>query len=162
MEITVFVGCSIIANVKMSHLNTLHDLQPSSAVLDLSCSGSFVRHVILVVFVYEIILAIYRVKFHPLAKYPGPLLAQLTVLYPLYHAIVGDRHPTFWRLHKRYGSIVRCGPNQLSFNTATGLKDIYGPKANVQKSEWYTFFRPLKGAVSVWTCIDKVIHSRKR
>lgn len=111
---------------------------------------------------YIFLLAAYRLTFHPLAKYPGPWLAKLTELYPLYHSIVGDRHLTFWRLHEKHGDFVRYGPNQLSINTDTGLKSIYGFKANVQKSSWYSVFPPVKGAFSVWTCIDKVVHARKR
>ena len=113
-------------------------------------------------FSFFLLLAIYRLTLHPLAKYPGPLLAKITELYPLYRSIIGDRHVTFWRLHKQYGNIVRYGPNQLSVNTATGLKSIYGFKANVQKSSWYSVFPPKEGAWSVWTCIDKAIHARKR
>lgn len=111
---------------------------------------------------YMVFLVIYRLKFHPLAKFPGPWLAKVTELYPLYHAVIGDRHITFWKLHKKHGDIVRYGPNQLSIDTSTGLKEIYGHKANVKKSDWYSVFPPVKGAWSVWTCIDKAIHARKR
>ncbi|KAL2255764.1 hypothetical protein VTK26DRAFT_2742 [Humicola hyalothermophila] len=31
-----------------------------------------------------------------------------------------------WRCHQKYGDYVRYGPNKLMFNTAEGLKDIYG------------------------------------
>lgn len=30
------------------------------------------------------------------------------------------------RLHDKYGPVVRTGPNQLSYSTATSWKDIYG------------------------------------
>ncbi|KIW07451.1 uncharacterized protein PV09_02290, partial [Verruconis gallopava] len=33
--------------------------------------------------VYWITLAIYRLWFHPLAKYPGPFLARITPVYAL-------------------------------------------------------------------------------
>lgn len=118
--------------------------------------------VLIFVLSYVVGLVIYRLKFHPLAKYPGPWLAKVTELYPLYHSIIGDRHITFWRLHKKHGDIVRYGPNQISVNTSTGLKEIYGHKANVKKSDWYSVFPPVEGAYSVWTCIDKAIHARKR
>ena len=118
--------------------------------------------VALILFSYALIVFVYRLTLHPLAKYPGPWLAKVTEFYPLYHSIIGDRHTTFWRLHKQHGDIVRYGLNQLSINTATGLKSIYGFKANVQKSSWYSVFPPAKGAWSVWTCINKAIHARKR
>ena len=111
---------------------------------------------------YVVLLTMDRITLHPLAKFPGPFLAKVTELYPLYRSIVGDRHLTFWRLHEKHGDFVRYGPNQISVNTATGLKTIYGSKANVQKSSWYRVFPPVKGAWSVGTCIDKVVHARKR
>ena len=98
--------------------------------------GSLLAHVdpvpaLCAVFVsYVVSLVTYRITLHPLAKFPGPLLAKVTELYPLYR----NRHPTFWRLHEKHGDFVRYGPNQISVNTATRLKTIYGFKANVQKS----------------------------
>lgn len=47
----------------------------------------------------------YRIFFHPLAKYPGPLIAKVTDAYQLYYAWRGDRHLQFWRLHQKYGKI---------------------------------------------------------
>lgn len=46
---------------------------------------------------------IYRVYFHPLAKYPGPFFARITDWYNMYHCLVGDRHLEFYRIHKEYG-----------------------------------------------------------
>ena len=80
---------------------------------------------------YVVLLVTYGITLHPLAKFPGPLLAKVTELYPLYRSIVGDRHLTIWRLHEKHGDFVRYGPNQISVDTATGLKAIYGFKAKV-------------------------------
>ncbi|KAB5542502.1 cytochrome P450-like protein [Coniochaeta sp. 2T2.1] len=109
---------------------------------------------------YTTCLAIYRIYFHPLSKYPGPLLAKLTDGYMLYHAWRGDRHLEFWRLHQRYGRAVRFGPNALSVNSATALKDIYGFKANVRKSEFYDAF--VHPAPNTHNVRDKEAHARKR
>lgn len=48
---------------------------------------------------------VYRIFFHPLAKYPGPFLAKITDGYQLYHAWKGDRHIDFWRMHQKYGTV---------------------------------------------------------
>lgn len=112
--------------------------------------------------VYTAGLAIYRVYFHPLAKYPGPLLAKLTDLYSTDHAWKGDRHLEFWRCHEQYGPVVRFGPNSLSFNTTSALKEIYGFKANVRKSDFYSAFPSTKDAYSTHSSIDRTQHARKR
>ncbi|WYZ36344.1 hypothetical protein EsH8_XII_000094 [Colletotrichum jinshuiense] len=48
-------------------------------------------------------IVIYRIFFHPLARYPGPLIAKVTDGYQLYHAWKGDRHLDFNKLHGQYG-----------------------------------------------------------
>jgi hypothetical protein len=53
--------------------------------------------------VYISLVILYRLTFHPLAKYPGPFLAKFTDLYLGYHAFKGDRHLEFWRCHEKYG-----------------------------------------------------------
>ena len=111
---------------------------------------------------YLFCLAVYRLYFHPLAKYPGPLLAKLTDLYSTYHAWKGDRHLEFWRCHERYGNIVRFGPNSVSFNTNTALKEIYGFKGNVRKGDFYSAFPATKDAFSTHSAIDRAAHARKR
>ena len=50
-----------------------------------------------------ILIAIYRLTFHPLARYPGPFLAKITDWHQVYHAWKGDRHLEFWRTHEKYG-----------------------------------------------------------
>jgi len=54
------------------------------------------------------VVAIYRLTFHPLAKYPGPFLAKLTDAHLAYHAWKGDRHLHFYRCHEHYGEKFPC------------------------------------------------------
>ena len=44
---------------------------------------------------------------HPLAKFPGPLLAKITNLYAVYHAYVGDIHLDMLKCHELYGETTR-------------------------------------------------------
>lgn len=46
---------------------------------------------------------VYRLLFHPLAKYPGPLVARLSAYANWYHAQKGDRHEWIQGLHAQYG-----------------------------------------------------------
>ncbi|KAH3956542.1 hypothetical protein HBI56_235830 [Parastagonospora nodorum] len=108
-----------------------------------------------------IIYCVRRLYWHPLSKYPGPLLARLTDLYAAYHAWKGDIHIDMWRQHERYGPIIRYSPNKLNFNTAEALKEIYitGAK-NFQKSPNYRVLR--HGAANTLTMINKEEHARRR
>lgn len=111
-------------------------------------------------FLYVFGLVIYRLFFHPLARYPGPVLAKLTDAYQLYHAWKGDRHLEFWRMHQKYGPIVRFGPNSLCFNSNKALKEIYGFRTNVGKAEFYNAF--VHPAANTHNTRDKEVHARKR
>ncbi len=54
---------------------------------------------------YGIVLGIYRLYFHPIARFPGPKLAALTRWYEFYYEIVKQGQMTFHiqELHKKYG-----------------------------------------------------------
>lgn len=68
-----------------------------------------------------LVVGIYRIFFHPLAKYPGPWLAKISNLYAGYHSWRGDLHVDMMRCHDEYGDFVRYTPNGLLVNTAKGL-----------------------------------------
>lgn len=61
-----------------------------------------------------------------LNKYPGPILARVTDIWRAYD--VYGRRPdiTHNKLHRKHGSIVRLGPNTLSFSDPAAIKTIYG------------------------------------
>ncbi|KAL9619805.1 MAG: hypothetical protein Q9160_005641 [Pyrenula sp. 1 TL-2023] len=65
---------------------------------------------------------IYRLTFHPLAKYPGPWLAKVSDLDAAFYAMLGQTHLVIYRAHQRYGPIVRLGPNKLVFESADALQ----------------------------------------
>lgn len=48
-------------------------------------------------------LIVYRLYFHPLAKYPGPFCARITNRYAVYHAYIGDKHLDTHKAHQKYG-----------------------------------------------------------
>lgn len=53
------------------------------------------------------VLSIYRVFFHPLAKYPGPLSYKLSGWPLLWQAYTGDRHIWHLKDHEKYGMRTR-------------------------------------------------------
>ncbi|KAI0010710.1 cytochrome P450 [Xylariaceae sp. FL0662B] len=108
-----------------------------------------------------IFLAIYRLLFHPLSKYPGPLAAKLSGLYGAFYAFRTDLHLRTWRDHLTYGPIVRHGPNKLVFNSVNALHDIYQNKY-VTKSAAYLVTQRAPGLYSLFNAIDRHLHYRKR
>jgi cytochrome P450 len=69
---------------------------------------------------------VYNLWLHPLAKYPGPLLARITDFVYWYHWLRG-RLPYFIEAtHEEYGSRVRIGPNRVSYIEPEAWKDISG------------------------------------
>ncbi|ETS74955.1 hypothetical protein PFICI_13439 [Pestalotiopsis fici W106-1] len=73
----------------------------------------------------------------PLRQYPGPLLAKWTNLWRLYHVSTGNSHQVFHDLHKKYGPIVRLGPNLLDLDYPELIKTIYNIQGNWKKTEMY-------------------------
>ncbi|KAK6854491.1 toxin biosynthesis cytochrome P450 monooxygenase [Apiospora arundinis] len=70
--------------------------------------------------------AVYNVYFHPLASYPGPLLARTTRLYHAYYDIKGV---SIWKVrdwHEKYGPVVRIAPDELSYTDSRAWPAIYG------------------------------------
>ncbi|EPS26280.1 hypothetical protein PDE_01216 [Penicillium oxalicum 114-2] len=109
---------------------------------------------------YVLHIIVYRVWFHPLAKFPGPFFAKITNLYGGYHAWKGDVHINMLQCHEKYGDIVRYAPDRILVNTNTGLKDIYAFTKQFQKSAVYKAM--VHRAPNTLTLIDKKQHGRKR
>ena len=55
-------------------------------------------------------ILVYRVSpWHPLAKYPGPLLCKLTKFHLAYFSLGGKQYLYYYELHQKYGNVVRIG-----------------------------------------------------
>lgn len=65
---------------------------------------------------YCISLTVYRLCFSPLARFPGPKLAALTLWYEFYYDVIKRGRYT-WKiaeLHERYGSLLSLSTSWLS------------------------------------------------
>ncbi|KAL6796896.1 cytochrome P450 [Trichoderma sp. SZMC 28012] len=105
---------------------------------------------------------VYKLAFHPLAKYPGPLIASLTDWYTVYWIAEGGRHLELDKQHKKYGKFVRFGPNRLSINSAKASRDLHDVNSNTFKADAYGSFKRFFGAEMSLTTVDHKAHAFRR
>ena len=58
---------------------------------------------ILLLFSYAISTTVYRLYFHPLAKFPGPFWARISTIPAWWHSKNQDRHLWLLSLQEQYG-----------------------------------------------------------
>lgn len=106
-------------------LATQKPLMLVSSLLVATCLALFIR---------ALINNVYR---HPLAKFPGPLLAALTPYRKAWIECILLRswHHELERLHSRYGPVVRVSPNELHFDSPRAYHDIYNSRNRWDKEE---------------------------
>ncbi|KAG6917442.1 hypothetical protein DXG01_002528 [Tephrocybe rancida] len=105
----------------------------------------------------------YRISpFHPLANYPGPLVCKVSKLWFAYKAYGGRQHIYYNELHRRYGDIVRTGPNELSFCTPDVIAPMMGVGGMPKASYWDGRFAHQKGFRSLVGRRDPQAHARLR
>ncbi|KAI0416351.1 cytochrome P450, partial [Xylaria grammica] len=76
---------------------------------------------------WGICTAVYRLTSHPLARIPGPKLAAMSYWYEIYYEIVlgGKYFKRIKDMHTEYGPIIRINPDEVHFNDAEFINDIY-------------------------------------
>ena len=85
---------------------------------------------------YCISLVVYRLCFHPLARFPGPKLAAATQLYELYFEFLNGPYFTYLHqqehLHDIYGPIVRINPDELHIRDPTWFDTLYAGPGHIR------------------------------
>jgi hypothetical protein len=75
---------------------------------------------------YVIAQYLYLLFFHPLVEHPGPKVCAVSRIPYWLATIQGRDVQWLYKLHKKYGPVVRFGPTDLSYATAQAWKDIHG------------------------------------
>lgn len=105
-------------------------------------------------------MCFYRVFLHRLNRFPGPLIARLSNLYPTFlSAKKVQLFKETEKLHRRFGDYVRLGPTELSVIDPEAIAAIYGTQATTSKGPWYEILNP---RVSMVNERDKKAHARRR
>ncbi|OCK79946.1 cytochrome P450 [Lepidopterella palustris CBS 459.81] len=111
---------------------------------------------------YLIGLAIYRLWFSPIAKFPGPKLAALTSWYECYLDVFAKGQFTFniQDMHKKYGPIVRITPDELHIKDSEYWDELYVKIQKADKSEKmsYRFGCP----TNVFATTSHALHRMRR
>ncbi|KAI9828093.1 MAG: hypothetical protein M1832_003620 [Thelocarpon impressellum] len=115
------------------------------------------------VVLYYVAGGVYRLYFSPVAKFPGPKLAALTLWYEFYYDVVKRGQYTFKikELHEQYGPIVRINPWELHINDPDFYDEIYvGPGKRNDKWPWSA--KMFGFSTGVFSTIDHDHHRLRR
>ncbi|KAI0882407.1 putative cytochrome P450 [Annulohypoxylon maeteangense] len=116
---------------------------------------------------YQVYQIIYNIYFHPLRNFPGPLSQRASRLpWAIRHAIGSQAFHT-QKLHDKYGTVVRVGPDHLSFTDARAWKDIYGHRVGTESNmnemaKAHTFNKTIRHIPTSIINADREEHSRFR
>jgi hypothetical protein len=161
MEIRIWLYFHCLINLLLSII-----LYSSSGIPVTACLGVFYLNLCFYGPLFASIF-IYRAFFHRLHRFPGPFSLKLSKLVALHaDSKKSQNHLRTWDLHKKYGSIVRIGPQELSVLDSSVVGAIYGPSSQCTRAPWYgRFVKTTQGAsekLSVFSIRDPAAHSERR
>ncbi|KAK7995695.1 hypothetical protein PG990_014468 [Apiospora arundinis] len=112
--------------------------------------------------VYAVTIAIYRLYFHPLAKFPGPRIAALTRWYEAFYDVLldGRYELKIVEFHRKYGPIVRISPFELHIDDSEFFNEIYRQDGRWHKDTFSTNGQAAPGG-AVFTA-DHDVHKHRR
>lgn len=111
-------------------------------------------------------LAIYRFVIqpfylHPLRSIPGPPFFASTRWRLALEDLQSRRTPAIHALHRKYGTAVRIGPNEVHFNSLSALKKIYGPGSPFGRTSFYRMFDAY-GEQNLFTFHSSKLHGERK
>ncbi|QPC65684.1 hypothetical protein HYE67_007915 [Fusarium culmorum] len=74
----------------------------------------------------QVCALVYQLFFSPLRRFPGPKLWAISYIPYARSFTSGHGHKDVLELHKKYGPIIRVGPNHLSVDHPDGMQDLRG------------------------------------
>ncbi|KAF2727332.1 cytochrome P450 [Polyplosphaeria fusca] len=117
---------------------------------------------------YWIAVYVYRVTFHPLAKFPGPKLAAMTFTfwYEFYYEVYPNQLQYLWKikeLHEQYGPIIRINPRHIHINDPDFFDNIYASSPHKRdRCTWYMHTGSKNLSGGMLETIDHDLHKMRR
>ncbi|KAK3367744.1 putative cytochrome P450 [Podospora didyma] len=136
-----------VAVLRLTNFNPLHTILLTSLFSTSYFTGLYTS------------IALYRLFFHPLRKFPGPFWARLSNGYHAYIIRKSDNYLVMQQLHEKYGPIVRTGPSNLSVIDPAAIPIVLSNESKCVKSPWYERSLPV---VNLHTVRDKKTHDARR
>lgn len=99
--------------------------------------------------------------FTPLRSVPGPKSFAISKWRLAYEDWKGYRTKTIYQLHLKYGPVVRIGPNEVSFNSVSALRTIYGPGSGFERTSFYQVF-DVYGRKNLFTFYSVQDHAERK
>ncbi|KAF2735645.1 cytochrome P450 [Polyplosphaeria fusca] len=114
--------------------------------------------------VYSIYLAIKRLYFSPLTKFPGPKFPAASGWYEFYYDCWknGKYIYEIEKMHQKYGPIVRVNPDELSIHDASFYNEIYVAESKRRTNNYDVFCKGIDFDGSHLLTTDHGLHRRRR
>ena len=104
-------------------------------------------------------LLCYRLVWHPLRRFPGPIAARISSLWYSTQVTNFDAHKKALELYNKYGPFVRVGSSDLMIVHPLGVPAIHGAQSPCRKASWYDEDWPRQ---SIHTSRDHRFHGDRR
>ncbi|KAL9568905.1 hypothetical protein ACKAV7_006970 [Fusarium commune] len=114
-------------------------------------------------FSYYFIALLYSLFLSPLRSIPGPFLARVTRWWEYRVVKQGHSNQEFIRLHKKYGPVVRVGPNRYSLSQPKDVKKVYELGGKYIKTTYYSpLLSPVVHEQNIFAIQDNGLHKERR
>ncbi|KAF3764058.1 cytochrome P450, partial [Cryphonectria parasitica EP155] len=95
-------------------------------------------------------MTVYRLAFHPLRSFPGPLMWRISKLWHVFRVAPSQQNYLLLdKLYHEYGPFVRTGPGELTVFHPQVFEAIGGTGTTCIKAPWYDMLYPMVAINSV-------------
>ncbi|KAH7142955.1 benzoate 4-monooxygenase [Dactylonectria estremocensis] len=117
--------------------------------------------------ILQFVLSSLNYFFHPLRNIPGPPLARISRLWSRIGNFHGRKSERIHEAHVKYGTIVRVGPNELSFSDPSAVQEIYMSSDFIKENTFYAISHMVvvnmkNGILMASRCRDAEAHKSRR